>query len=79
MNMMTVLTINILNPEAYRLLKGLEDAGLIELDNRNALSVQTDENSISDVFGQWQSDQSAEDIIRDIYESRTIGRECEPL
>ncbi|MDR3197115.1 MAG: hypothetical protein LBU34_04530 [Planctomycetaceae bacterium] len=76
---MTTLTVNILNPEAHRLLKGLEDIGLIELDNRNALLVQTDENSISDVFGQWQSDQSAENIIRDIYESRTIGRKYESL
>jgi hypothetical protein len=76
---MTTLTVNILNSEAHRLLKGLEDTGLIKLDNRNTLSVQTDENSMSDVLGQWQSDQSAENIIRGIYESRTIGISNQPL
>lgn len=33
--------------------------------------------STRDAFGAWQSDQSAEDIIRDIYESRTANREID--
>jgi hypothetical protein len=49
------------------------------LDNQNILSSQIDENLMSDVFGRWQSNQSAEEIIRDIYESRTISKEQERL
>lgn len=33
--------------------------------------------STKDAFGAWQSDQSAEEIVRDIYESRTSNREIE--
>jgi hypothetical protein len=71
----------------------VSDSGVITLplDARDfygeIVSVNVDRNakpkreiSLDEICGGWRNDErTTEEIIRDIYESRTIGREREPL
>ena len=36
-------------------------------------------NNLDKIFGGFKSSKSAEEIIKEIYDSRTLGREIEPL
>ncbi len=53
-----------------------EDVGMTDKRNKK----QERKRAFDELCGAWREDErSAEEIIRDIYESRTFGREREPL
>lgn len=74
--------INITLIEGYlRLLDNLSASNKLDLISKLTLSVKTDiadrKNSFYKAFGAWESKQSADEIIKDIRNSRTFNRQME--
>lgn len=68
--------------EGYlQLLDNLSPNNKLDLISKLTLSVKTDitvkKNSFYKAFGAWESEQSADEIIKDIRNSRTFNRKTE--
>ena len=68
--------------EGYlRLLDNLSPSNKLDLISKLTLSVKTDitdrKNSFYKAFGAWESNQTADEIICDIRNSRTLNRQIE--
>lgn len=81
---METIDINTTLIEGYlRLLSNLSPNNKLELISRLTISIKTDiserKSSFYKAFGAWESKQSADDIIDEIYQSRTFDRRIEQL
>lgn len=81
---METIDINTTLIEGYlRLLSNLSVNNKLELISRLTISIKTDiserKSSFYKAFGAWESKQSADDIIDEIYQSRTFDRRIEQL
>jgi hypothetical protein len=76
--------INITLVEGYlRLLDNLSPDSKLDLISKLTMSVKIDfnarKNSFYKAFGAWESEQTADEIISDIRNSRTFNRQIEML
>ena len=46
-----------------------------KMNDENTISKETQLNLWKEISGTWEDERSTENIIRDVYDSRTIGRE----
>ena len=81
---MKSIDINITLIEGYlAMLDNLSPSNKLDLISKLTLSVKSDfterKKYFYEAFGAWQSEQTAEEIIDEIRNSRTINREIEPL
>lgn len=81
---MKTIDINTTLIEGYmEMLDNLSPSNKLDLISKLTLSVKTDlterKKSFYKAFGAWDSKQSAEDIIKDIRNSRTFNRQIEQL
>ena len=79
---MKAIDINTTLIEGYvRLLDSLSPSNKLDLISKLTLSVKTDitdrKKSFYKAFGAWESKQSADEIIKDIRNSRTFNRKIE--
>ncbi len=79
---METIDINRTLIEGYlRLLSNLSPNNKLDLISRLTLSVKTDisekKSSFYEAYGAWESKQSADEIIDEIYKSRTFNRRIE--
>jgi hypothetical protein len=79
---MKAIDINTTLIEGYlRLLHNLSPSNKLDLISKLTLSVKTDiadqKNSFYQAFGAWESNQTADEIIHDIRNSRTFSRNIE--
>ena len=79
---MKAIDINRTLIEGYlRLLDNLSPSNKLDLISKLTLSVKTDitdrKKSFYKAFGAWESNQSADEIINDIRNSRTFNRQIE--
>ena len=77
---MKAIDINTTLIEGYlRLLDNLSPSNKLDLISKLALSVKTDitsrKNSFYKAFGAWESTDSADEIIKDIRNSRTLNHQ----
>ena len=79
---MKAIDINSTLIEGYlRLLDNLSPSDKLDLISKLTLSVKTDitdrKNSFYKAFGAWESEQTADEIINTIRNSRTVNRQIE--
>ena len=79
---MKAIDINTTLIEGYlRLLENLSPSNKLDLISKLSVSVKTDitdrKNSFYKAFGAWESNQTADEIINDIQNSRTLNRQIE--
>ncbi|MBL7974183.1 MAG: hypothetical protein JNJ85_04695 [Candidatus Kapabacteria bacterium] len=81
---MKAIDINTTLVDGYlRLLDNLSPSNKLDLISKLTLSVKTDisekKNSFYKAYGAWDSEQSADQLITDIRNSRTFNRHIEEL
>jgi hypothetical protein len=81
---MKTLDINTTLIDGYvELLDNLSPSNKLDLISKLTLSIKSDitdkKNRFRQSFGAWESDQTADEIIRDIRKSRVSNRIIEPL
>ena len=79
---MKAIDINTTLIEGYiKLMNNLSPSTKLDLISKLTQSVKTDiskkKNSFNEAFGAWESDQSAEEIIKEIKDSRTFNHQIE--
>lgn len=79
---MKAIDINTTLIDGYlRLLENLSPSNKLDLISKLTLSVKSDmsdrKKSFYKAFGAWESKQTAEEIIKDIHDSRTFNRQIE--
>ena len=57
--------------------KGLKEESKRKSDSHNILSKESQMKIWEEHIGKWEDNRSTEEIIKDIYEHRTIGRNIE--
>lgn len=67
----------------WGLIKSLHTSWKLDLIDRLTQSIrqnlQQDPNTMSNAFGAWESEQSAEEIIQELRDSRSTNRQIEGL